>query len=276
MKRNNILGCILFALVLCFGFACKHTATSQTLATPEEMKEDCIRYAGLNVKPGLIEEYEGVLYWDMDRVIQFASGDVDRKGAYDYLVNGKDNNFYLERTRDQSTIVTASGSILVPLEAKCKQLKERNKRKYAITALFVEGTQVDGRTTCRFDLWSCDDNFFVRSYVNKKTEYAIKDFLKPECYNLKSNQIGFTRDVNKAGMLYKLHFDRPFNTCFSDPLYIFLDKTDPATQITSQDVVIYEADITDEGIKISNQIKTLGDLLEWKVSGTNRTIFRQE
>ena len=254
MKRNYILGCIISFLFLFFGFACKHSASSETSATPDAMKQDCIKYAGLNNKAGLLEEYEGIQYWDVDAVTQFKDEEVDVKTTYNYLINGEGSTFYLDRVRFQGTI---NDTVRIPLEHKCKQLLKDNPNEKGIVALFVRGEKKSKKTICTFDLWDCKSNDFVRTYVNEQTEFSISDYIQPSCQSKMKFERGSSYSVGRG---YIIHFDRVVDMCYKNPTSKSLEKIPGGS--TSKDWEIYIENISD-----STQIYTVEELLKWKVPG---------
>ncbi len=261
MKKNYFLGCIISTLVICFCFSCKHATTSETLATPEQLQSDCIRYAGLNTKAGLLEESKGILYWDMDRVTQFEEGETDVKSAYNYLINGTGTTFYLDKVRYQMSI---NDSVRIPLEGKCKQLLKENPSEKGIVAVFVKGEKEPAKTICTFDIWDCKSNDFVRTYVNKKTEFTIGDFIVKSC----QAKMKYETAKYQSNITYILHFDRSAEMCIADPLYKSFNKLG----ISSKDIGIYIGNVSDTRYDISSTT----DLLNWKVSGAfNQVVFRE-
>ncbi len=274
MKRNYVLICIVSTIILCFSFSCKHAITSATLATPEDYRQDCIRYAGLNSRPGSIEEEDGVMYWEYDRIAQFKSdGNLDETAVYNYLITGGTDRFTEVSTRTTGSL---DENTFDSLKIKCKQLDLQNPSQKGILAVFVKG-ELDtklGKTECVLDIFNCKKARFVASYskLEKERQELEKERLEQE-------KIRQEREEQRAIERRKLPFTSltkgdNFETLTSEKL-TFYGNTVSCIPLKADDVDTYYL-IDDSSNNHGNMCETVCDKVYDTLDSASRKKVKPE
>ncbi len=253
MKRNYVLGSLVLSFIFCFGFACKHMSSSKTLATPEDYKQDCIKFVELNNRSGFLEEYEGVSFWEMDRVTQFrrlSNPDIELYEAYDELVYGTRlgavSPVFLQ---DKSPFSRDKQSLI---DVKCAALEQKNPNKYGIAALIVSGNVDSGNITCNYDVYDCDERAIVRSYSTARQEFTLKDLFTENCSR---SDIPVYKE-NKAGKKWLVvNLPNSFKGCSKNLLY----RDSKLLSSTSNTIAVELKGDMD------SKINTIEDLLNYKL-----------